>query len=68
MRLGNYPCVIAPGTRTAGIYGKSEALERHRHRFEFNNTYRAQMEQAGFVIAATSPDGSLVEIDRKSVV
>ncbi len=62
MRLGNYPCAIAPGTRTAGIYNKGEALERHRHRFEFNNAYRAQMEQAGFIISATSPDGSLVEI------
>jgi CTP synthase len=44
------------------VYGQREITERHRHRYEFNLEYRAQMEEAGFVIAGTSPDGSLVEV------
>lgn len=62
MRLGNYPCVILPGTRAAQAYGTTEVVERHRHRFEFNNAYRQRLQQAGLVISGQSPDGQLVEI------
>lgn len=62
MRLGTYPCVIRPGTLAERVYGTTEVMERHRHRFEFNPLYREQMEQAGFIVSATSPDGTLAEI------
>ena len=63
MRLGAYPCDIRPDTRLAEIYGKDvrEVQERHRHRYEFNNTYRARFEEAGIVFSGLSPDGRLVE-------
>ena len=61
MRLGRYPCVIMPGTRMAQAYGAEEVSERHRHRYEFNNEYRAALREAGLVLAGTSPDGRLVE-------
>jgi CTP synthase len=62
MRLGAQPAVLAEGTKSAGAYGRTRISERHRHRYEFNPRYRAQLEQAGLVIAGTSPDGTLVEI------
>jgi len=62
MRLGSWITKIVPGTRAEAIYGKTEIRERHRHRYEFNMKYRAQMEAKGFVISGTSPDGSLVEL------
>lgn len=62
MRLGAYPCVVRPGTLAAKIYGTGEVMERHRHRFEFNPAYREQMEKAGFIVSALSPDGTLAEI------
>jgi CTP synthase len=62
MRLGTYPCVIRKGTIAGRVYGVDEVMERHRHRFEFNPLYREQMEQAGFIVSATSPDGTLAEI------
>ncbi len=62
MRLGTCPTVIAENTLARQVYGRAEILERHRHRYEFNQVYRAQMEERGFVIAGTSPDGSLVEL------
>ena len=62
MRLGLYPCVLQPGTRAAAAYGVPEVEERHRHRFEFNNAYRADFEKAGMVFSGLSPDGRLVEI------
>ena len=61
MRLGRYPCKVAPGTKMAECYGKELISERHRHRYEFNNAFRAEFEQAGLVISGTSPDGRLVE-------
>ena len=61
MRLGAYPCHIKPGTRLAEAYGTDEISERHRHRYEFNNTFREELEQAGMVISGTSPSGALVE-------
>ena len=78
MRLGLYPCVLQPGTKTAEAYGAPQACaepcpeqsrragrsveERHRHRFELNNAYRQQLQKAGMVFSGISPDGKLVEI------
>jgi len=62
MRLGNYPCVLKPKTHAANAYKTSEIVERHRHRFEFNNAYRQILEENGFVVSGESPDGRLVEI------
>ncbi len=62
MRLGTWPTRIKEDTRAAKIYGQSEIQERHRHRYEFNGAYREQMEEAGFIVAGTSPDGNLVEL------
>ena len=61
MRLGAYPCRIKEGTMMEKAYGTLEISERHRHRYEFNNAYRDEMEAAGLTIAGTSPDGRLVE-------
>ena len=63
MRLGNYPCKLLPGSRAAKAYGKDMVYEeRHRHRYEFNNIYREQLEKAGLVYSGLSPDDRLVEI------
>jgi CTP synthase len=62
MRLGLYPCKLIPGTRAANAYKESEIQERHRHRFELNNTYREVLEKGGMVFSGISPDGRLVEI------
>ena len=62
MRLGRYPCTLVPGTRAHAVYGVDQIDERHRHRFEFNNKYRALLETAGLIISGHSPDGRLVEI------
>ena len=62
MRLGLYPCILQKGTRAAQAYGVPQVEERHRHRFEFNNAYRAEFEKAGMVFSGMSPDGKLVEI------
>ncbi|MEX0787176.1 MAG: CTP synthase [Anaerolineales bacterium] len=62
MRLGIYPCQLVPGTRTAQAYGVAETQERHRHRFEFNNTYREILGEHGMRFSGLSPDGRLVEI------
>ena len=61
MRLGAYPATLGKGTVTAEAYGSNHVSERHRHRYEVNNRYRDQLEQAGLVISGTSPDGHLVE-------
>lgn len=62
MRLGTWPTVIGKDTIAHQVYGRDEVSERHRHRYEFNMEYREAMESKGFVIAGTSPDGSLVEL------
>ena len=62
MRLGRYPCVLAEGTRALSLYGEKEISERHRHRYEFNNDFRCELQQDGLTLAGTSPDGALVEI------
>ena len=61
MRLGAYDAVLVPGSIVAEVYGKERVSERHRHRFEVNNGYRAQLEEAGLVVSGVSPDRSLVE-------
>ena len=61
MRLGSYPAELVPGSIVAKRYGQSRVEERHRHRYEVNNAYRTQLEEAGLVISGTSPDSSLVE-------
>lgn len=62
MRLGLYPCKVADGTITKKSYGEDLIYERHRHRWEFNNAYRKQLEEAGLIIGGTSPDNRLVEV------
>ena len=62
MRLGAYPCILKKGTKAQELYGKVEISERHRHRFEYNNKYKEQMEKAGLICSGTSPNGKLVEI------
>jgi len=62
MRLGNYPCKLIEGTRAAKAYGENLIYERHRHRFEFNNKFRAELEEAGLVCSGLSPDSKLVEL------
>ncbi|QPC47742.1 CTP synthase [Mangrovibacillus cuniculi] len=62
LRLGLYPCKLTPGTKAFDAYSEEVVYERHRHRYEFNNEFRQQMEEAGFTFSGTSPDGRLVEI------
>ncbi len=62
MRLGEYPCQIRKNTFAYKAYGNREVLERHRHRYEFNNEFRLQLEEAGLKISGFSPNGNLVEI------
>ncbi|MCW2756086.1 MAG: pyrG [Marmoricola sp.] len=61
MRLGLYPATLKEGSVVRAAYGQAEVEERHRHRYEVNNTYREQLEEAGLVFSGTSPDDSLVE-------
>ncbi|MCA1647625.1 MAG: CTP synthase [Chloroflexi bacterium] len=62
MRLGVYPCQLRLGTRAGDAYDEPIVFERHRHRYEFNNTFREALANAGLVFSGTSPDGRLVEI------
>jgi CTP synthase len=62
MRLGDYPCALKDGTLARRLYGRKQVLERHRHRYEFNNAYREQLEKAGLVCSGSSPNGRLVEM------
>lgn len=62
MRLGAYPCVLKEGSLANKVYGKGEISERHRHRYEYNNSYKQRLEAAGLKVSGTSPDGLLVEI------
>jgi CTP synthase len=61
MRLGAYPCLPREDTLTMAAYRKHIITERHRHRFEINNSYREALEDSGFIISGVSPDGGLVE-------
>ncbi|HYA39300.1 MAG TPA: CTP synthase, partial [Candidatus Methylomirabilis sp.] len=62
MRLGGQECRLMPGTHVRGLYAKDSIVERHRHRYEFNNYYRDSLQEKGLVVAGTSVDGLLVEI------
>ncbi len=62
MRLGSYPCVLQNETLAAKLYGREKISERHRHRYEFNNNYRAEFGARGMVLSGLSPDSALVEI------
>ena len=62
MRLGAYPCILKKSSLASKLYKTEEISERHRHRYEFNNEYRKEMEDNGMTISGTSPDGELVEI------
>ncbi len=62
MRLGVYPCRLQTNTIGNSLYNKEVVYERHRHRYEFNNSYRTLLMESGYVISGTSPDGRLVEL------
>ena len=62
MRLGQYPCVLDIRSRSYQAYGEELIYERHRHRYEFNNDYREQLEAAGLMLAGVSPDKHIVEM------
>jgi CTP synthase len=62
MRLGSWPCKLAPESHAAAAYGTGLIHERHRHRYEFNDAYRSRFEEHGFALTGMSPDEKLVEI------
>tara|TARA_B000000609_G_scaffold149116_1_gene133382 strand:- start:244 stop:699 length:456 start_codon:yes stop_codon:yes gene_type:complete len=62
MRLGSFACDLKPGSRAAASYGSSRIDERHRHRFEFNDEYRSQLEDSGLVVSGVNPETGLVEL------
>ena len=68
MRLGSFEAKLTKGSIAAQVYGSNEVTERHRHRYEVNNSYREQLTAGGMVISGTSPDGSLVEFVELSKV
>ena len=61
LRLGAYPCLVKEGTQMFRAYGKAQISERHRHRYEFNNDFRALLQEKGLTISGTSPDNYIVE-------
>ena len=62
MRLGAYPCDIRRRTKAADAYGQLKISERHRHRYEFNNQYREEMQKHGLIPVGINPEADLVEI------
>ena len=62
LRLGAYPCVLREGSKAKMLYGAKEISERHRHRYEVNNSYRELLEQKGMMFSGVSPDGRIVEM------
>ena len=62
MRLGNYPAKLVRGSQTAKIYGATDVVERHRHRYEVNNYYRDDLEKNGMKLSGLSPDNRIVEM------
>jgi CTP synthase len=62
MRLGSYPAKLDAGSIAAKAYGKQLVADRHRHRYEVNNSYRDRLAESGLQFSGTSPDGNLVEI------
>lgn len=61
MRLGDYPATLKKGSKVAKLYGKTDVIERHRHRYEVNRGYESEIERGGLLIVGQSPDGTLVE-------
>ncbi|MCQ9343934.1 CTP synthase [Corynebacterium kozikiae] len=61
LRLGDFPAVLTPGSKTAEVYGSEQVVERHRHRYEVNQAFTEAIQNGGLIISGTSPDGSLVE-------
>ena len=62
MRLGTWKCQLTPGSIVADVYGKEIIEERHRHRYEYNNKYKQQLEEAGMLTTGVNPETGLVEI------
>jgi len=62
MRLGSYPCMLRKKSFAYTAYGVREIAERHRHRYEFNNKFRLELEESGLKVSGISPNGNLVEI------
>lgn len=62
LRLGAYPCVLDKDSKAYEVYGTTEISERHRHRYEVNNDYRATLTEHGMKLCGTSPDGRIVEM------
>ncbi|MDF1862747.1 MAG: gamma-glutamyl-gamma-aminobutyrate hydrolase family protein, partial [Verrucomicrobiales bacterium] len=62
MRLGTWEAILTEGSRSSKLYGSTKVNERHRHRYEFNQSYRADLEAKGLNLVGTSPDGTLGEI------
>ena len=62
MRLGLYPCKILTPSKASKAYGQETIYERHRHRYELNNLFRDELQNAGFIFSGISPDNRLVEI------
>ena len=68
MRLGAYPCDLKPGSHAFNAYSSATIEERHRHRYEFNNTYLEQFESLGMVATGKNPDSGLVEIVKSPTI
>ena len=62
MRLGGYPCQLRPDSKAAAAYGATDIVERHRHRYEFNNDYLGDFESHGMIPAGVNPETGLVEV------
>ena len=62
MRLGAWPCRLAPGSLAEEAYGRKEISERHRHRYEFNLEYKEAIQARGMIVSGETPDGTYVEI------
>jgi CTP synthase len=62
MRLGSYECALTPGTLAHKAYGTDSVRERHRHRYEVNNAYVAQLERGGLIVSGVNPRRNLVEV------
>ena len=62
LRLGSYPCVLDKTTKAYALYGEAVIQERHRHRYEINNAYRKELQDAGLTLSGLSPDGRIVEM------
>jgi CTP synthase len=62
MRLGQWRTLLKEGSRAQQVYGQTEIVERHRHRYEFNRAYQERLEEKGMVFSGVSPEGDLVEV------